>query len=114
MVDIGLPGLVGGFTKEIERAGRQKPRHTAAVLAVLNSKGLDPLSVFERDGMVDTPLAEPHGSMLAFLSDLHEQVEMAINDCRDDTLRRILVDLRCRIEAAGLLIKLAAGSSSAG
>ena len=38
--------------------------------------------------MVDTHLAEPHGSMLAFLSDLHEQVEMQINQCTDDTLRR--------------------------
>lgn len=73
------------------------------------------MNVFERrDGTVDTPLAEPHGSMLAFLSDLHEQVEMAINDCRDDTLRRVLVSLRTRIETAGLLVKLAASSSTAG
>jgi hypothetical protein len=45
--------------------------------------------------------------MLAFLSDLHEQVEIAINDCRDETLRRILVDLRSRIEAAALLVLIA-------
>lgn len=59
--------------------------------------------------MVDTPLAEPHGSMLAFLSDLHEQTELAINDCTDPVLRQILVDLRGRIEAAGLLVMSSAG-----
>lgn len=42
--------------------------------------------------------------MLAFLSDLHEQVEMQISECRDETLRAILIDLRVRIEAAGLLV----------
>jgi len=62
------------------------------------------LNVFSRDDLVDTPLAEPYGSMLAFLSDLHEQVEIQINQCRDDSLRRILLDLRSRIEAAGLLV----------
>lgn len=62
------------------------------------------MSVFTRDGTVDTPLAEPHGSALAFLSDLHEQVEMQINQCSDDGLRQILIDLRGRIEAAGLLV----------
>jgi hypothetical protein len=79
------------------------------------ARGENPLNVFERrDGTVDTPLAEPHGSMLAFLSDLHEQVEIAINDCTEHTLRRILVDLRGRIEAAGLLVKWAASSSTEG
>jgi hypothetical protein len=61
-------------------------------------------SPFCSDETVDTPLAEPHGSALAFLSDLHEQVEMQINQCSDDSLRQILVDLRGRIEAAGLLV----------
>ena len=73
------------------------------------------VSVFdERDGMVDTHLAEPHGSMLAFLSDLHEQVEMAIDDCCDETLLRVLVSLRIRIEASGLMVKSAANSSKEG
>jgi hypothetical protein len=62
------------------------------------------VSVFTRDGTIDTPLAEPYGSALALLSDLHEQVEMQINQCSDDTLRQILIDLRGRIEAAGLLV----------
>jgi hypothetical protein len=79
-------------------------------LAVVNGKGPDPLSVFTRDGTVDTPLAEPHGSVLAFLSDLHEQVELQISDCRDDTLRAILVDLRLKIEAAGLLVMASASA----
>lgn len=63
------------------------------------------MSVFsKRDGTIETPLAEPYGSMLAFLSDLHEQVEIQISECRDETLRQILIDLRGRVEAAGLLV----------
>lgn len=54
--------------------------------------------------MIDTPLTEPHGSMLAFLSDLHEQAELQISECKDETLRAILIDLRLKIEAAGLLV----------
>lgn len=71
------------------------------------------MNVFDRDGTIETALPEPHGSMLAFLSDLHEQVEMQISGCADETLRKILVDLRSRIEAAGALIKLAATTSTA-
>lgn len=70
------------------------------------------MTIFDRVGLVDTPLAEPHGSALAFLSDLHEQVENAINDCTEPTLRRILVDLRGRVEAAGLLVMTGAKTKS--
>ncbi|QOZ25296.1 hypothetical protein [Bradyrhizobium sp. CCBAU 51753] len=66
-------------------------------------------SAFDRrHGTVDTPLAEPHGSTLAFLSDLHEQVERQISICGDETLRTIMVDLLGRLEAGGVLVRSAA------
>ena len=68
------------------------------------------MSVFESDGPVEVALAEPLGSTLAFLSDLHEQVEMQISECGDLTLRAILIDLRLKIEAAGLLVTIAASA----
>jgi hypothetical protein len=59
----------------------------------------------DRDGTVPTPLPEPHGSMLAFLSDLHEQIEIQMIAC----LREVLADLKSKVENAGLIVTLSAG-----
>lgn len=61
---------------------------------------------FFHDGTIDAALAEPHGSALAFLSDLHEQVEIQISNCRDDNLRIVLQHLRERVESAGLVVTM--------
>jgi hypothetical protein len=61
----------------------------------------------DRDGTVPTPLPEPHGSMLAFL--LHEQIEIQMIACTDDSLREVLADLKSKVENAGLIVTLLAG-----
>lgn len=88
-------------------------RPTDAELTAYLAETVDSYRICTGPQLVATPLAEPHGSMLAFLSDLHEQTDMQIGDCNDETLRAILINLRSRIEAAGVLVKLAASSSTA-
>lgn len=63
----------------------------------------------DRDGTVPTQLPEPHGSMLAFLSDRHEQIEIQMIACTDDSLREVLADLKSKVENAGLIVTLSAG-----
>jgi hypothetical protein len=48
-------------------------------------------------------------SMLAFLSDLHEQIEIQMIACTDDSLREVLADLKSKVENAGLIVTLSAG-----
>ncbi|MCC8945990.1 hypothetical protein H8A97_12995 [Bradyrhizobium sp. Arg62] len=73
----------------------------------MKGKDFDPLSFDKRDGTVDAPLGEPHGSMLAFLSDLDEQVEQQLAACIDPMLRKILEEVRAQILAAAFLVKSA-------
>jgi hypothetical protein len=71
----------------------------------VNGKAVFP---FSRGGTVDTPLAEPHGSVLAFLSDLHEQTGLQIASCTDQPLTGVLTEVLTQIEVAALIV-IAAG-----
>lgn len=61
---------------------------------------------FLADGVVDTPLPEPYGSALSFLSDLHEQAGMQIELTKHPTIKILLRDVRARIESAGTILSL--------
>lgn len=63
---------------------------------------------FLSNSTTDTPLAEPHGSALAFLSDLHEQVEIQIAATSDRDLAIVLRDLQARLCSAGCVVTLLA------
>jgi len=59
------------------------------------------LVLYKRDGSVDAP-GGPHGTTLAFLSDLDEQLEIRLAATTDPALRIVLADIRSRIASAGL------------
>jgi hypothetical protein len=61
--------------------------------------------LIKRDGMVEAP-SGPHGDVLAFLSDLDEQVEIQLSVTTDPALLVVLTDIRSRIASAGLTVSL--------
>jgi hypothetical protein len=69
---------------------------------VVKGKGV---ILFGRDGTIDAP-AGPLGVTLAFLSDLHEQIELQLARTADPAARTVLDDVRLRIISAGLTISL--------
>jgi len=57
--------------------------------------------------MAEAPPGD-HGAALAFLSDLHEQVELQLSATADPQVRTVLEDIRSRITSAGLTITILA------
>lgn len=50
-------------------------------------------------------LPEPYGSLLAFLADLHEQVEIQLSAADHPNVISALNELRRFLEAAGLVVR---------
>jgi hypothetical protein len=66
------------------------------------------VSLFDRDGTESSGLAEPYASLLALLSDLHEQLEL--HPAQDEKAAAIIADVKDTIVRAALLLGIAAQS----
>lgn len=64
---------------------------------------------FERKDSRPVDLPEPFGSTLAFLSDLHEQIELQEAQTDNPGLRTVLDKLKKSIAGAGLIVMLMGG-----
>jgi hypothetical protein len=69
--------------------------------------------LFKREGTSPVDVPEPFGSALAFLSDLHEQVEVQEAHMENANLVTVLVQLRKCIEGAGLVVMIMGGAGAA-